>query len=244
MAEYNINKFSYGGNTYKVEDNRINANSTSTVITTELLNVFYPVGTIYETTVAPETFNPNNVWGGTWERIEGRFLVGKGTSTSDTAASDRLVIGENDTTGGYTAPQNSKHSHEAGTLSTSEKDLSHTHTLNNHTHTLSNHTHTPSNTNLSFVGSTSDSAVNILVAATSGATHKVDGPGTSHSFSHGAKTSGPSTNTSGSSNVASGAMSQNSKHTHTISGSTAEISAVSTGNLPPWYAVYIWKRTA
>ena len=195
-----------------------------------LLDIFYPVGTIYQTTLDPETFNPNTAWGGEWERIEGRFLVGKGTSTTDTSASDRLVIGVNDTTGGYTSPQNSKHSHGAGTLSTSEKDLS-------HTHSLASHTHTPSNTNLSFVGNSSDSAVNILVAATSGATHKVDGPGTAHSFSHNAKTSGPSSNTSG-------AMSGNSKHTHTISGSTAEVSAVSAGNLPPWYAVYIWQRMA
>lgn len=230
MAEYSINKFSYGGNTYKVEDNRINGSSTGAVISTELLNIFYPIGTVYETTLDPETFDPNDYWGGQWERIEGRFLVGKGTSTTDTSASDRLVIGVNDTTGGYTSPQNSKHSHGAGTLSTSEKDLS-------HTHSLASHTHTPSNTNLSFVGNSSDSAVNILVAATSGATHKVDGPGTAHSFSHNAKTSGPSTNTSG-------AMSGNSKHTHTISGSTAEVSAVSAGNLPPWYAVYIWQRVA
>lgn len=195
-----------------------------------LLDVFYPVGTIYETTADPDTFDPNIAWGGEWERIEGRFLVGKGTSTTNTTASDRLVIGANDTTGGYTAPQNSKHSHGAGTLSTSEKDLS-------HTHSLSSHTHTPKNSNLSFVGNTSDSAVNILVAATSGATHKVDGPGTAYSFSHNATTSGPSSNTSG-------AMSTNSKHTHTISGSTAEVSAISAGNLPPWYAVYIWKRIA
>lgn len=233
MAEYSINKFSYGGNTYKVEDNRINGGSTGTVISTELLNIFYPIGTIYETTLDPETFDPNDYWGGQWERIEGRFLVGVGASGTNTGADDYLNVtktGDEGGTGGYTKPQNSKHSHGVGTLSTSEKDLS-------HTHSLASHTHTPTNTNLSFVGSTSDSATNILVKATSGADHKVDGPGTSHSFSHNAKTSGPSSNTSG-------AMSTNSKHTHTISGSTAEVSAKDAGNLPPYYGVYIWRRMA
>lgn len=42
----------------------------------ELLNVFYPVGTVYETT--NNSFNPNTSWGGTWVKIEGRFLLGSG----------------------------------------------------------------------------------------------------------------------------------------------------------------------
>jgi len=39
-----------------------------------LLDFFYPVGTIYETEDA--NFNPNITWGGTWEKIEGKVLVG------------------------------------------------------------------------------------------------------------------------------------------------------------------------
>ena len=36
-----------------------------------LLDVFYPVGTIYETTADPDTFNPNNAWGGEWTQTAG-----------------------------------------------------------------------------------------------------------------------------------------------------------------------------
>ena len=31
-----------------------------------LFDFFYPIGSYYETSVAPSSFNPNNAWGGTW----------------------------------------------------------------------------------------------------------------------------------------------------------------------------------
>lgn len=39
----------------------------------DVLNLFYPVGTIYQTT--DSTFDPEDKWGGTWESIKGRFLL-------------------------------------------------------------------------------------------------------------------------------------------------------------------------
>lgn len=39
----------------------------------QILDVFYPVGTIYQTT--DPTFDPAETWGGTWEAIKGRFLL-------------------------------------------------------------------------------------------------------------------------------------------------------------------------
>lgn len=45
-----------------------------------LLDLFYPVGTIYESTNS--NFNPNTTWGGTWSKIEGRFLLGSSQSYS------------------------------------------------------------------------------------------------------------------------------------------------------------------
>lgn len=60
----------------------------------DLLNMFYPVGSVYET--MDSSFDPNKKWGGTWVRIKGRVLVG---------------VDENDTyfdvpekTGGYKKP--------------------------------------------------------------------------------------------------------------------------------------------
>lgn len=43
---------------------------------TDLLNYFYPVGSVYETT--DSNFDPNNAWGGTWLKIENKVLVGCG----------------------------------------------------------------------------------------------------------------------------------------------------------------------
>ena len=39
-----------------------------------ILDYFYPVGTVYET--FDSSFDPSTNWGGTWERIKGKVLVG------------------------------------------------------------------------------------------------------------------------------------------------------------------------
>ena len=47
------------------------------VIKTMILNMFFPVGSVYMS--ANKNFNPNTSWGGTWVKIENRFLLGSGT---------------------------------------------------------------------------------------------------------------------------------------------------------------------
>lgn len=47
----------------------------------DLLNMFYPIGSVYET--MDSSFDPNKKWGGTWERIKGRALVGVDENDSD-----------------------------------------------------------------------------------------------------------------------------------------------------------------
>lgn len=48
-----------------------------------LADLFYPVGSYYET--SNTSFDPNIVWGGTWvEDTQGRVLVGAGTNDSVT----------------------------------------------------------------------------------------------------------------------------------------------------------------
>ena len=57
--------------------------------TVDLLDFFYPVGSIYDT--ADASFDPNAVWGGTWEQINGKFLLasdsGHAVGTTGGAAS-------------------------------------------------------------------------------------------------------------------------------------------------------------
>ena len=53
--------------------------------TDQLLDIFYPVGSYYETSKSTSEFNPNVAWGGTWElESGGRVHVGAGTNEANT----------------------------------------------------------------------------------------------------------------------------------------------------------------
>lgn len=52
-----------------------------TINNTDIFDLFYPIGSIYETSNVD--FNPNNVWRGTWERIKGKVIVGVDEDDSD-----------------------------------------------------------------------------------------------------------------------------------------------------------------
>lgn len=60
------------------------------------LDIFYPVGAIYHTT--DSSFDPNNAWGGTWERIQDTFLLASGTAytggSSGGEATHKLTVQE------------------------------------------------------------------------------------------------------------------------------------------------------
>ena len=54
----------------------------------DLLNMFYPVGSVYET--MDSSFDPNKKWGGTWERIKGRVLVGVDENDDDFKTANKI----------------------------------------------------------------------------------------------------------------------------------------------------------
>lgn len=248
MATYSIDKIKYGSDTYKLSPEA-----------TEIMNLIYPIGSIYMSVnnVSPQTF-----LGGTWEAINGRFLVAQGSNGSSGNDALNLTAGNS---GGYTAPQNSAHSHGAGTLAADSTNLAHTHETGSHYHTLNSHTHGvgslsvgPSEHKLrlsSFKIGTSTTTRNgpISSAGYSSATfsdgHTISGA-TGSPTTPGNNTSNTTYSTRNSTTGAlsgtayTGAMSANANHGHTISGSTDSTSAVTSGNLPPYLAVYMWKRTA
>lgn len=55
------------------------------------IDIIYPIGSIYET--IERSFNPNTAFGGTWERIKGRFLVGVDENTPE-FNSENIQAGE------------------------------------------------------------------------------------------------------------------------------------------------------
>lgn len=63
----------------------LNDNFKETVKSTELLDFCYPVGSIYQSTDAT---SPVTIFGGSWERIQGRFLVAASDSDTDFAAAN------------------------------------------------------------------------------------------------------------------------------------------------------------
>ena len=98
----------------------------------DLINIFYPVGTYYETTNA--NFDPNVAWAGsTWQRVaDGRALIAGGGSSGYTVGSvygektHKITVSEMPTHNhGASAATNGTHSHSASTGSAG----SHSHTL-------------------------------------------------------------------------------------------------------------------
>lgn len=245
----------------------------------KLCDAIYPIGAIYMST---DPTSPAELFGGTWQRIEGRFLLGAGSgySAGSTGGSaDAIVVSHNHA--------GASHSHTIN---------SHTHEVNSHNHAIGNHTHAISLTSGN---------------ASQGHTHSFSGSQAhSHAFSNGgvALTVGGSKFTwgeegeanrgieraaankgwwyrekkaTGSINNATVTISgttggQNQSHTHSVSGDTGATVSGNTGgkalvtngsgtlttnkagtnatgttgqsgtgkNMPPYVAVYIWKRTA
>lgn len=122
-----------------------------------VLDFFYPVGTIY--TTEDKYFNPSTRWGGTWELIKDRMIIGAG---------NRYAV---KSTGG-----NSSHAHTTG---------GHTLTVNE----MPSHNHaTQTNTSVSPSGSGSDFNAVITYKVGTGQTGRVtivENEGYSHSHSHG-----------------------------------------------------------
>ena len=66
----------------------------------------YPVGSVYITT--NRDFDPNNSWGGTWTKIENRFLLGSGNKAVGTQGGEETVR--------LTETQVPRHTHTRGTM--------------------------------------------------------------------------------------------------------------------------------
>ena len=245
MATYTIDKIKYGSNTYKLSPEA-----------TEIMNLIYPIGSIYMSVnnVSPETF-----LGGTWQPISGRFLVAQG---SNGASGDEALNLSAGATGGKNAYK----------LSAAESGMrAHTHTTGTHYHTLSSHTHTgpshhhsgPShyhgvNTTGEYLLTVDASPGNAQFAINSSGTRYTAGYASKDHF-HGRQSTGSAGtgNTGDAGTGATGAPSKDYTSTayNTTSGTgtpnTGGVNTISDGiatsaheNLPPYLAVYMWKRTA
>ena len=198
-----------------------------------LLDLVYPVGAIY---MSVNSTSPATLFGGTWSALGGQFLL---------AASSTYTAGS---TGGA-----------ASTTLTTANLPSHTHSVGAHAHGLNSHTHgvgTLAAASTSLTGratfrdvnvSSSDLMVGTINGVFSYTTSSWSGE---HWAMNGTSASGYKYQH----------LDFNGTHTHTVSGATAAASgstanstafnsgATGSGssftNLPPYLAVYMWKRTA
>lgn len=157
---------------------------------------YFPVGSIYLSVI---DLDPSNYFGGTWERIQGRFLIGVGNQIED---NNTNWCGElnNESYNFWNGEMGGQYSHKL----TTDEMPTHTHAQNSHSHAVP------------FGANSSAFASGWKYAWSSGLTADTSGKG----WNGNAGTFGVTAtnqNTGGSQNH---------------------------NNLPPYLAVYMWKRIA
>ena len=188
----------------------------------EVISKVYPVGSIY---MSVNDTGPGTLFGGTWQQIQGKPLVGaaSGHSAGSTGVAETVTL-------------------SAGNIP------AHTHTIPDHTHTVPNHIHTvPAHTHTataSTAGVHSHDIRRTMNAASGSARYAFEGSANvfkptldagahTHTITVASKAAF-NTTSSGTCTTGSGGSGN--------TGSTGSGSAV--GIMPPYLAVYMWQRTA
>lgn len=185
-------------------------NNIGSAISTAQLNKIYPIGSIY---MSVNETSPSSFIGGTWERIQGRFLVG---------------YGNNGATG-----------YEAMNI-TSETGGESSHLLTSAESALPFHIHGPGNL-------TAENSHDQITSSAGGHSHGVG------VYNSGTKGSNQIRVSSFQEAQESRQTSWDGEHTHTIPGHTHSIEGCTSAaskdtaeqahnNIPPYLAVYMWKR--
>ena len=187
-----------------------------------MADMIYPVGSIY---MNVSDVNPGSLFGGTWERIQGRFLLGasSGHAAGSSGGAETVTL---------TGDQLPAHTHGIP---------AHTHSVPDHVHTVPAHTHTATT---SSAGAHRHKQIREKVAASGTARYAVQG--TNSSVTANTESAGAHTHTvTVASKPAFNTTSSGSCTTGSTSGRTESAGGTGAVNImPPFLAVYIWKRTA
>lgn len=200
----------------KIQNNLVDLLCPQNKLPGKLLNLLYPIGSIYISTSA---VNPTTIMGGTWVAWgAGRMPLGVG----DNGKTSYIV---SEVTGG--SPYLQSHTH---TFTTGNNSVGHTHTFTtgnqsaNHTHSLSYN---------------SDSG-----AQASGSDPSGRGAFVRRTASGGSTSTWSTGNQSASHTHSGTTASQSANHTHSGTTATHNQTVGDGQNMPPYITCYMWKRTA
>lgn len=190
---------------YEIHDEALNS------AFSDMPGKIYPIGSIY---LSVDETSPASLFGGTWEQLKDRFLLGAGDSYSAGATG-----GEASHT--LTTAEMPSHSHSVNAVKTDNPSANHTHSGT--TSSAGSHTH-----NLTLKASGGGAGIIDIML------HNGGGDNTLHTTSAGAHTHSFTT----------GGVS--AWHTHNVPAhnTNASGSGLAHNNMPPYMAVYMWKRVA
>ena len=211
----------------------------------DIMNLVYPVGAIYLST---SEVSPGTLFGGTWERLKDRMLIGAGDvyKAAATGGSSKISYTPggtvNDTL--LTAAQ-SGHEALSGTFTSGAQSNGHKHYVSGQTTSGENVNHTHNITGISTnalgqprLGLVESPAYAGLVQVAGGATTGIENSGHVHTI-NGQWTGGVSDNHTHNVAVSFAAADAKASHGHDFEGTPTTLDTIS-----PYLSVYMWKRIA
>lgn len=210
-----------------------------------IVDLIYPIGSIY---MSVSSTSPSVLFGGSWEKIEGKFIMSSDSSYSagtTGGSNDAVVVSHNHSA---STNQSGSHTHTGE----SDSDGSHTHTISGGSHSHSGSTSSAGSHTHTFGGNLlriKNSATRAAVTSSNPYYYtewcgKTDSAGShSHAVTVSTSSSHSHTMTSAGSHYHILTIDSAGSHTHSVSVNNTGVDGTNK-NMPAFISVNVWKRTA